>query len=114
MKVALRVPYLEPRSCLFVSLIYALPPITFDDVVEDTGKFLPFPRDRLRTRDKVDLLGFSGLIRPSQKSLPPSLFQREESLFSLSRKRYGFPPLKKGDQGGFLEGPGHAELYSPF
>jgi hypothetical protein len=22
--------------------------------------------------------------------------------------------LKKGDQGGFLEGPGHAEFYSPF
>jgi len=41
---------------------------------------------------------FSFLKRHSRKSLPPSLFQREERLFNSVAL---FPPLKKGDQGGF-------------
>jgi hypothetical protein len=49
--------------------------------------------------------------KPSQKSFPPSLFQREESFFSCrGSKNYGFPPLKKGDKGGFLELPGNLEF----
>jgi hypothetical protein len=43
----------------------------------------------------------------SQKSLPASLFQREEIYIS--------PPLKKGDKGGFLKLPGNfRKLFSGF
>jgi hypothetical protein len=51
------------------------------------------------------------LKRPSQKSLPTSLFQREESFSLNGIKNYSFPPLKKEDQGGFLEVLGILELY---
>jgi hypothetical protein len=48
------------------------------------------------------LYQFSFLKRHSQKSLPASLFQREESFSEcLQIKDSFFSPLKKGDEGGF-------------
>jgi len=47
------------------------------------------------------LYQFSVLKRPSQKSLPSSLFQREESFLGIRWKIPLFPPLEKGDEGGF-------------
>jgi hypothetical protein len=44
---------------------------------------------------------FRVLKRPSQKSLPSSLFQREESVLGIRWKIPLFPPLEKGDEGGF-------------
>jgi hypothetical protein len=44
---------------------------------------------------------FFVLKRPSQKSLPSSLFQREESFWGNRWKILLFPPWEKGDEGGF-------------
>jgi hypothetical protein len=42
------------------------------------------------------------LKRPYQKSLPSSLFQREESFGEFNEEFLPlFPPLEKGDEGGF-------------
>jgi hypothetical protein len=42
------------------------------------------------------------LKRPRQKSLPSSLFQREESFGEFDGEFLPlFPPLEKGDEGGF-------------
>jgi hypothetical protein len=42
------------------------------------------------------------LKRPCQKSLPSSLFQREESFGRFDGELLPlFPPLEKGDEGGF-------------
>jgi hypothetical protein len=42
------------------------------------------------------------LKRPCQKSLPSSLFQREESFPGFDGEFLSlFPPLEKGDEGGF-------------
>jgi len=42
------------------------------------------------------------LKRPCQKSLPSSLFQREESFGGVDGEFLPlFPPLAKGDEGGF-------------
>jgi hypothetical protein len=42
------------------------------------------------------------LKRPCQKSLPPSLFQREESFPGFDGEFLPLvPPLEKGDEGGF-------------
>jgi hypothetical protein len=42
------------------------------------------------------------LVRPFQKSLPASLFQREESFSGFDGEFLPLsPPLKKGDEGGF-------------
>jgi len=42
------------------------------------------------------------LKRPCQKSLPSSLFQKEESFGGFDREFLPlFPPLEKGDEGGF-------------
>jgi hypothetical protein len=44
----------------------------------------------------------SALKRPCQKSLPSSLFQREESFPGFDGEFLPlFPPLEKGDEGGF-------------
>jgi hypothetical protein len=42
------------------------------------------------------------LKKPCQKSLPSSLFQREERFSEVNEEFLPlFPPLKKGDEGGF-------------
>jgi hypothetical protein len=50
---------------------------------------------------KIFRLAFGILKRPSQKSLPSSLFQREESFWGDSMQDSIFSPLEKRDEEGF-------------
>jgi hypothetical protein len=50
---------------------------------------------------KILWLAFGILKRPSQKSLPSSFFQREESFLVDSMQDSTFSPLEKRDKEGF-------------